>query len=177
MKEVTGLYYGKRLLILTALGTVLLGAALHFLYGAVPCAATALFSPVCESLWEHVKLVFWPYLLAAVWLCWGRPGGIRPWLLTAPFLCLLMLMLGYGYHILLGGEALWADLLIYALVMALGFWLPPRCSGPFHGVKWGIPAVLTLVLGLMIALFTLWPPETILFADLSAAGVWHLMPG
>ena len=118
--EVIGVYYGTKTLLLTCLATMLVGSALHFLYSSVPGAVTALFSPVNESLWEHVKIIFWPYLLAAAWLNRGRPGGIRPWLLALPLMCLVMLLLGYLYHITLGGEAMWVDLAIYVLVMVLG---------------------------------------------------------
>lgn len=133
-------------------------------------------SPVNESLWEHVKIIFWPYLLAAVWLNRGRPGGIRPWLLTLPLMCLVMLLLGYLYHITLGGEAMWVDIAIYVLVMVLGFWLPTQFSGPFQGVKWMLPVGAVLVLGILIAVFTLWPPEHILFVDLSSASAWFQIP-
>ena len=50
--------YPKRQLIVTWLAAILAGCALHFLYEWLPSAITALFSPVNESLWEHVKLVF-----------------------------------------------------------------------------------------------------------------------
>lgn len=161
------LYYGKRLLILTGLAAILLGTGLHFLFFFLPNPVTALLSPINESLWEHVKLVFWPYLLAAWWLNLGRPGGIRPWLLTLPLLCALLLGMGLLYHVVLGGSALWVDILLYVLVMALGFFLPTRFSGPFHGILWGIPFVLTALLGLMIGYFTLFPPDSILFRELS----------
>lgn len=167
-----GMYYGKRPLICCGLAAIVLGTGLHFLYQWMPGAATALLSPVNESLWEHVKLIYWPYLLAALWLNRGRPGGIRPWLLTLPLLCAVMLVLGYGYHVLLGGEAMWVDIAIYVVVMALGFWLPTRFSGPFSGVKWALPAVAVIVLGILIGVFTLWPPEHILFIDLSGANTW-----
>lgn len=169
------MYYGKRSLILTALAAILAGTALHFLYSWCPNGLTALFSPVNESLWEHVKLIFWPYLLAALWLNRGRPGGMRPWLFVLPFLCALMLALGFLYHILLRGDALWVDIAIYLLTMSLGFWLPTRFSGPFTGVRWLIPPLLVLFLGLLIGFLTLWPPASILFTDLSA-GSWFLLP-
>lgn len=175
-REVIGVYYGKKTLLLTCLVTMVLGAGLHFLYQALPGAVTALFSPVNESLWEHVKILFWPYLLAAVWLNRGRPGGIRPWLLALPLMCLLMLLLGYLYHITLGGEAMWVDLVIYVLAMVLGFWLPTQFSGPFQGIKWMLPVAAVLVLGVLIALFTLWPPAHILFVDLSSASAWFQIP-
>ncbi len=170
------MYYEKRQLILTGLAAVLLGAALHFLYKWMPNAVTALISPVSESLWEHVKLIYWPYLLAAFWLNRGRPGGMRPWLFALPLMCLVMLALGYSYHILLGGEALWVDVAVYLVTMAFGFWFPTQLSGPFPGIRWMLPVVLALVLGFLIGLFTLWPPDFLLFTDLSPTGAWLSLP-
>ena len=175
MKEVIPVYYSKRSLILTAVGAILLGTGLHFLYDLLPNAATALLSPVNESLWEHVKIVYWPYLMGALWLTRGRPGAIRPWLLVLPLMCALMLVLGFGYHILLGGEALWVDVLIYILVMGLGFWLPTRFSGPFRGPLWTLPFFGVILLGILLGVFTLYPPQSILFANLQAAN-WFLLP-
>ena len=74
------MYYPKRQLILTWTAALLAGCVLHALYRWCPNAVTALFSPVAESLWEHVKLIFWPYLGAALILARDRPGGARPWL-------------------------------------------------------------------------------------------------
>lgn len=168
--------YPKRQLIVTWLAAILAGCALHFLYAWWPNAATALFSPVNESLWEHVKLVFWPFLGAALVLNRGRPGGVRPWLLVLPGLCALMLILGWVYHVMLGGEAMWVDIAIYVLVMTLGFWLATRFSGPFRGVKWVLPIVAVIALALLIGWFTLYPPEGLLFRDLSAVGSWLPLP-
>lgn len=170
------MYYDKRRVLAALLFTLVFGSLLHFLYQWLPNAATALFSPVNESLWEHVKIIFWPYLLAALWLTWGRPGGMRPFLLALPLMCLAMLALGYWYHILLGGEAMWVDLLIFLAVMLFGFWFPLQFSGPFSGWRWLIPVAAVVVLALLIMLFTLWPPQLILFADLSSAGAWFPLP-
>ena len=101
---------------------------------------------------------------------------MRPWLLALPLMCLVMLLLGYLYHITLGGEAMWVDIAIYVLVMVLGFWLPTQFSGPFQGVKWMLPVGAVLILGILIAAFTLWPPEHILFVDLSSASAWFQIP-
>ena len=43
---------------------VLGGAALHFLYDVWPNPLTAVLAPVNESVWEHLKLFFWPTLAA-----------------------------------------------------------------------------------------------------------------
>ena len=170
------MYYGKRALILSCAGSILAGVLLHFVYDWIPNAVTALIAPVNESLWEHTKLIYWPYLAAALLLNRGRPGGKRPWLLILPLLCAGMLALGYGYHVLLQGEELAVDIAIYVLLMAVGFWLPARFSGPFEGVIWMLPVVLTAILGGLIGVFTLWPPENILFTDLSAVRTWLTIP-
>ena len=170
------MYYGKRSLILTCLAAMIAGTLLHFLYGWLPCAVTALFSPVNESLWEHVKILFWPYLAAALLLNRDRPGGLWPWLLALPVSCAARLAMGYRYHISLGGEALWVDIAIYVAAMILGFWLPSCFPQPLPGKLKLLGAVLTLALFLMLILFTLYPPSNLLFADLSAAGAWLPLP-
>ena len=170
------MFYPKRQLILTCIATMLAGCVLHFLYHWWPNPVTALVSPVNESLWEHVKLVFWPYLAAALILNRDRPGGVRPWLLTLPLLCGITLLLGWLYHVTLGGEALWVDLALYAAVMVLGFWLPTRFSGPFRGARWLLPILAAALLALLIAWFTVRPPEALLFRDRSAVGSWLPLP-
>ena len=170
------MFYPKRQLILTCIAAMLAGCVLHFLYHWWPSPVTALVAPVNESLWEHIKLVFWPYLAAALILNRDRPGGVRPWLLTLPLLCGITLLLGWLYHVTLGGEALWVDLALYAAVMVLGFWLPTRFSGPFRGARWLLPILAAALLALLIAWVTVRPPEALLFRDLSAVGSWLPLP-
>ena len=115
-------------------------------------------------------------MAAALILNRDRPGGVRPWLLTLPLLCGITLLLGWLYHVTLGGEALWVDLALYAAVMVLGFWLPTRFSGPFRGARWLLPILAAALLALLIAWFTVRPPEALLFRDLSAVGSWLPLP-
>ena len=109
--------YEKKQLLLAFVLAVLAGAGLHFVYGLCPNGVTALFSPVNESIWEHTKILFWPYLVSAVWLTWGRPTGLRPWLLTGVGISLAMLAVGYLLHVVLGWNSLAADLVLYGVLM------------------------------------------------------------
>ena len=168
--------YGKKQICLALLLTALAGCLLHGVYALWPNALTALFSPVRESIWEHLKILAWPYLAAAAVLTWDRPSGIRPWLLSLLLLCAGMLIFGYLYHVVLGGEPFWPDLVLYLLLLLLGFWFPRRFSGPFEGMKWKLPLAGVLVLILLLALFTLSPPEPLLFVDLSGADTWSQLP-
>lgn len=167
-----------RRVLLTFVLTVLSGTLLHFVYDFFPNAATAVFAPVSESLWEHLKLIYWPYLIAMLRLTRnGEYGGHAPWLLTLLILCAVMLTLGYGYHILLGGENVAIDIAFYVLLTAAGFLLP-RLLRPLGGkplfttILWA----LVLALGVALILFTRRPPDGMLFADLSAVRTWMTIP-
>ena len=63
----------KKVFFLTAVVASLAGAALHFLHDALPNVLTALISPVNESVWEHLKLLYWPMLLSGFFL--SRQAG------------------------------------------------------------------------------------------------------
>lgn len=51
--------------IISAAATVAGSFLFHFLYVWTQNGFIALFSAVNESIWEHVKIVFFPYLIAA----------------------------------------------------------------------------------------------------------------
>lgn len=148
----------------------LAGSGLHFLHTLLPCPVTALFAPVNESLWEHLKLLFWPGLIAALVLARREGRTLLPARLLALLVgAALMEVLGFLYHITLGGDALWVDIVLYVLLMAGVVILPallPRTLPP----KTLIPlAVLVALLGAASLLFTFLPPPCLLFADLAAA--------
>ena len=68
--------------LITFVVATLAGSCLHFLYALWPNGLTALLAPVNESLWEHVKILYWPSAGAQGA---GEPG--RPRLLPAPLGC------------------------------------------------------------------------------------------
>lgn len=149
---------------------LVLGVLLHFLYGWLPNPLTSLISPVCESLWEHLKILYFPLLLSALILTKGSPSARTARLLSLLLACGLMLGAAWLYHIPFRGESLVFDIALYVAAMALGFVLP-RVLWPLG--EWpGVTAVvyfLTILLGVMLVWFTFFPPEGVLFADLSGA--------
>ncbi len=165
----------KRELILFAAATVG-GACLHFLYTLLPCVATALVAPVSESLWEHVKLIYWPCLITGMLL-----SRTDPTLLGQQAFALLaavagMLAVGYFYHIPLQGDSLLFDIVLYVLMMALFFLLPHKLPQPFWQRHRDLLVLLVLILGGVTLLFTFLPPNGLLFADLSGTPTWVTLP-
>ena len=151
---------------LTFFAALGLGVLLHFLYGWLPHPIIALISPVRESLWEHLKVLFYPLLLSGLFL--GKKRGLMPWLFSLLVVCGLMLLIGWLYNVVLQGTVDFFNILLYGILMALGFLLPR--------VVWSLTewpgigaacAILTVLLATLMIIFTYTPPNHILFQDLS----------
>ncbi|MBQ3357227.1 MAG: hypothetical protein IJG45_09005 [Oscillospiraceae bacterium] len=113
----------KKFLIAAVIGIVG-GAALHFLYDALPNPLTALVSPVNESAWEHLKLLFWPMLLTAFPLARGTDDRYAFWGgIFAAELLMPLFLLG-GFYLLQCGFWVYSlplDIALYVVTMALGY--------------------------------------------------------
>lgn len=158
----------KKRFFLAFLLAVLAGTGLHFLYDVCPVPLVGLFAPVNESVWEHLKLFFWPALAAACVLTRGSADGQRAWSgwllaeLAMPLLCMgIFYMLSCGF----GVESLWVDIALYVLVMAAGFSLAYRQT--VTGRSAWCAGVLVIAVGLYgaaLILFSLAPPALPVFS-------------
>ena len=148
--------------------TLVLGTLSHFLYeysGENPF--TALISPVNESVWEHLKLVFFPVFLVTAMeyfihksnksALWGsRLAGA--WMgMTA------IVLLFYGYTSVLGREVLVIDILLFVIGVVVAFFVSERLRHCFRKVD-----AVYIFLGwlgsiLLFFIFTAFPPEVFLF--------------
>lgn len=146
-----------------------LGAALHFGYVLCPSPLVGLICPVNESVWEHLKLLYWPYLLAAFLqnrraaesqAAWG---GALAGLFAMP--CALLGV----YYTLEAGFSVTSGILniaLYLLSLALGFWIFAKTART--GVlSWlcGVLVILAGLYGAALILFTMAPPALPIFLD------------
>lgn len=155
-----------------------LGVLLHGLYGWLPSPLTAVIAPVRESLWEHLKILYVPLLLSALWLAKGDMGALTARLAALEAVCALMLGIGYLYHVVFRADGAAFDIGLYFVLMALGFLLP-RLSWPLGEGRTAPAAVLGLavLLGAFMVYFTFYPPDGVLFADLSGGvRTWLTIP-
>lgn len=154
--------------------TVLVGAGLHFLYEWSPNLLFAVLSPVRESVWEHLKLVFWP-LLAALLLYTRKDKDQRAgWYLGLLTASALLLIYGWVYNIRMAQANMVVDISAYVVIMALGFavalWIPVV-------KRWkGLLLLLAGILAALIVVFTFCPPNALLFADLELADALYTLP-
>lgn len=148
------------------------GTLLHFLYDwSCQSLLAALFSAVNESVWEHMKLLFFPMLFFAVI---QHRFAVREhcsfWCVTLAGTVLglaLIPILYYSYTGILGVSADWFNIAIFFLAAGAAFALEKRLFAqkykcPLPG--WYCFLFLCLIAGLF-ALFTFIPPHLPLFQD------------
>lgn len=158
-----------------AIFTALCGTLLHFTYGwSGEAAVVGAFSAVNESVWEHMKLVaipmFLEYFLHAKFL-----GSTWPNLPAARALSTLLgtalIPVGfYTYTGIFGTHALWADITLFLLAVAVAFVLEY-----FLLYRGRVSALWIQVAGLLVlwgvAFVFVWctfhPPEFPLWLDAS----------
>lgn len=143
------------------------GSALHFLYDVLPNPLTALISPINESVWEHLKLLFWPTLCAAWVLSMATEEKVRLWsgfllaeLVMPVFLLCAYYLLKCAFHV----ESLPVDLALYFVTMAGGFllaWFAAKSRSLERAAPWLLLPVM--LYGASLILFTFAAPSLPVF--------------
>ncbi len=149
------------------------GTLLHFVYEwSGELVFAGLFCPVNESVWEHLKLIYMPYLIwsiAEVFILKADKGN-----LFGAKLCgvlsgmLIILFIHYTYTGAAGSESMVADILSFFAGVAAAFLISytliknTQYKGNFSEI---ISFILLITLGGIFILFTFAPPLIPLFED------------
>ena len=146
------------------------GTLLHFLYEwSGENRIAGLFSAVNESIWEHMKLIYFPMFLFAL-IQRKFVDDSRYWcikLAGTMTALLLILVLYYTYTGALGISADWFNITIFFLAAGAAYFLETKGfrSSLSCGIPSGIAIVSFLLVGLLFAVFTFYPLQIPLFAD------------
>lgn len=151
----------------------LLGTANHFVYGlSGNNTIVGLFTPVNESVWEHLKLLFFPFMLYTIgeWLVYGK--NIKGFLFSrcTGVICSLILIptAFYVYTAVIGKNFAPLDILIFfiAVFVSFGISLKRINKESDASVFRSISAVVLFagITALFIGL-TFFPPDTALFRN------------
>lgn len=160
----------KKSLIPGAVFVMAAGTMAHFVYewsGRNPLVG--LFTPVNESTWEHMKLLFFP-MLAASYFISRKLKPLYPCISSALALGILLgtfmiPALFYTYTGILGFHLLVLDIFTFLLSVAFAFYVvlkvTPSClTGPYASVLMN----LLILLAACFLVFTVFPPDLGLFA-------------
>lgn len=152
------------------------GTFLHFLYDITEKnTAAGLISAVNESIWEHMKLIFYPMLLFS--LIEQRYSDVKPPVFRCSTMCGILLALGlipvlyYTYTGILGTSADWFNITIFFLAAAAVLWTETRLFQEKRACRLPPAAALVLLL-IPIPVFSLltFSPTQIPFFEVSPHG-------
>lgn len=126
--------YNFKFVVWSSIGAFALAVLFHFLYHWIPLPFLGVFFPVNESVWEHLKLCFYPILL--VWVLpwgeifprWHKKGEKGGWLIVAfsgaavSVTVAGMIVLTWYYTLSAGFlvHGIWVDLLLLGIGTILG---------------------------------------------------------
>ena len=159
----------KKAFLISFFAAAILGAAWHFLHHALPCPLTALLAPVNESVWEHLKLLYFPPLAVGfvVSFRW-KQAQRRFWSAMAAVLLLMPAVLMGVFYTLTAGFGVKANLafaiVLYSITLALGWWLLYRLSRSGRAEPCFGPLVIGAgALGAALVAFTIAAPQLPIF--------------
>lgn len=149
----------------------LLGTLSHFFYdwsGKNPAAG--LFSPVNESVWEHIKLLFFPMLLYSIFMS-KRLKGIYPCISSSLLFGILLgsaliPVIFYTYTGILGYNLLAFDIMTFIISVIIAFFavykLTLSCKAENKELLF---KTAVFIMAAAFFLFTYFPPEIGLFQE------------
>lgn len=162
----------KKIEWISFLAASLLGTLFHFVYGwSGENPVAGLFFPVNESTWEHLKLIFFPILLLSIWefLIFRKTyaGFVCVKFVSALIGMVLTVILFYTYTGVYGKNSEVMNILIYFISMFLAY------TASYVMLRRNALAGVSccrfcyfgfLVVTLLFAVFTVFPPPIGLFA-------------
>lgn len=145
-----------------------LGVLLHFTYEwSGKNSIVGLFSPVNESTWEHLKLIFFPMLLLTIWnILYSHRGDFD--FLPARTIGILAAMgftivSFYTYIGVIGHNIDFINIILYFLAVAFGFRIENRMYGKAGFLNPCISLAILFIVILLFALFTYTAPRIGIF--------------
>jgi hypothetical protein len=128
-------------------------------------------APVNESVWEHLKLGFWPGLAFALveYAALGKRVD-NFWIAKSAALFsipALVVVLFYAYTASTGENYLAADILIFVVSVAVGQWVSYRIllARRARSAVGGLAVVALVLMGVAFSLLSYTPPRLPLFRD------------
>lgn len=152
--------------------TLALGTLLHFVYEwSGSNSIVGLFSPINESVWEHLKLLFYPMSL---WIIYGyfKFGKSNPNYICASLIGLiagliLIPVLFYAYTFITAKSIIAIDISIFIISIIVAFLIMGYILKNYNlrclTLKTGI--FLWELLFILFVIFTIFPPDLPIFTE------------
>ncbi|SHJ81142.1 DUF6512 family protein [Hespellia stercorisuis] len=150
--------------------TIVVGSLLHFVFEwSGRNQFVGLFSAVNESTWEHMKLLFFPYMLYAIleYLYIGKDYSNFATAKCIGVICGLALIpvLFYAYTAILGTNYFILDISIFIIAVVVSYMVSYRILVNAALNMNGICILILVLICISFFRFTFNPPDFFLFLD------------
>jgi len=145
------------------------GTISHFLYDFFnQNTVIGLFSPVNESVWEHMKLIFFPMLIYSIFLTskfQTEYPCIKSALLLGTVIGIFLIpILFYTYTAILGYNKLILDISIFIISVFTAFLLAYKLTFSCKALEYSkIIYLSTYIISILFFIFSYFPPNIKLF--------------
>jgi len=151
--------------------TGILGVLLHFLFDLTnQSVLVAPFSAVNESIFEHIKLLFFPMLVFALvenrYIGKEYKGFWCVKLIGVVLGIVLIPVLYYTINGIFGNTPDWVNIAIFFLTTAIVYWVETRLlKGKNINCKSNLALLMLFLIALVLAVWTCIPPHIPFFED------------
>ncbi|MBQ2937871.1 MAG: hypothetical protein IJE05_03200 [Clostridia bacterium] len=156
--------------IISTIFIIILGILLHFTFEwSNNNVLVGTFSPVNESVWEHLKLLFFPMLISTIILYFYARKTISNYLCAKVLGIILAIsftiIFFYTYTGIIGTNFAIIDIGSFFVAVILGQYVAYQKMQSNISCNNVIPIIILLVLYLSFLIFTFFPPHIGLFKD------------
>ena len=139
------------------IGIAIVGTIWHFVYDWINENQIAgYFFPISESVFEHTKILFYPFLLFGIYARYQlreKYSGITHASLEGSLIApIVMTILFYTYQGVFGGGRMWVDILIFYVSVAVGIGVMYRRMEKEPRENANMSTVVLVILNLLVFL-------------------------
>lgn len=135
----------------------------HFMYDWFPCVLTSIFFPVNESIWEHMKIIFYCLLIGSVLEKKGNNYYLN--ILVKPLVGVLFYLIIFIPLYLIFGESMFISLSLmlftYIIMELLGIKISKQEE---LNIK-VLPNIIIILISILFSILTFYPLHNFLFFD------------
>lgn len=135
----------------------------HFMYDWFPCLLTSIFFPVNESIWEHMKIIFYCLFIGGVLEKKGNNYYLN--ILVKPLVGVLFYLIIFIPLYLIFGESMFISLSLmlftYIIMELLGIKISKQEE---LNIK-ALPIIIIILISILFSILTFYPLHNFLFFD------------
>ena len=156
--------------IISTIFIMILGILLHFTYAwSNNNVLVGTFSPINESIWEHLKLIFFPMLITTIIVYFYEGKNIYSYLCSKALGIILAIFFTiiffYTYTGIIGTNFAIVDISSFFIAVILGQYVAYQKIQLKFSCNNIMAIIILLILYLCFLIFTFFPPHIALFKD------------